>query len=265
MAAGSSTDRMAQLTVSAGLARGLTELAAAKGVDADRLCEAAGIAAADLEDQDRRVPLWRYVSLTRAARELTGDPALALHYGETVDMSAFSVVGLIFQTCETLEEAIVQVNRYGTLVVQVDLGQADRFQWMHREEGLWLVDTRRNANDFPELTEATFARFIAMTRRVAIAGIVQEVHVTHSAPPYAAEYDRVFGAPTSFARGWNAMRIEEAALSRPIARQPRYAFDILSRHAEAPRAALDGRGGGGRDAAPLLLLLPGPVQRLLRL
>ena len=70
------------LTVGAGLPRGLLNLAIAKGADAAELARRAGIALADLDDQDNRIPMQNYVALMRAAKEMTNDPALALHYGE---------------------------------------------------------------------------------------------------------------------------------------------------------------------------------------
>jgi AraC-like DNA-binding protein len=231
---------VAELTVAAGLARRLIELAVAKGADREALAERSRIDPEALRDQDDRIPLPNYVALMRAAKELTGDPALALHYGATVDMQEFSVVGLLFRACETIVEGIAQVNRYGQLVIEVDVGGADRFQLVRRDGALWLVDTRRDPNDFPELTEATFARFIGMTRRFWDTPLVQEVHVTHEAPAHRAEYDRICEAPTIFESEWNAMRLDEARLTDRIARQPRYAFGILSGHSEALLKSLEG-------------------------
>jgi hypothetical protein len=48
---------MAELTVAAGAARGLMELAVARGASRDALAERSGIDPADLEDQDGRIPL----------------------------------------------------------------------------------------------------------------------------------------------------------------------------------------------------------------
>jgi AraC-like DNA-binding protein len=223
---------MADLTVSAGLARKLIELAISSGADEADLVRKSGIEADDLLDQDRRIPLSHYVALMRAGKELTGDPALALRFGATVDMSEFSVVGLLFQACETILESLSQINRYGRLIVEVDTDNADRFQLKRRDGALWLVDTRRDADLFPELTEATFARFISMTRRFARAPLVEQVHVTHSAPSYRDEYDRVFEAETLFDCQWNAMRVDEAGLNGRVAVQPRYAFAILCDHAD---------------------------------
>lgn len=223
---------MGDLTVVAGLARRLMDFARSEGAELAQLEERSQISLADLDDQDARIPFPRYAALMRAAKELASDPALALRFGR-VPMSEFSVVGLLFHTCETVLESIVQINRYGQLIIEVDLGAPDRFQFVKKAGKLWLVDTRRGPNDFPELTEATFARFISMTRPFWDKPLVEEVHVTHAAPPHAASYAALLEAPTRFEMGWNAMRVDEQRLTQPIATQPRYAFGILSEHAEA--------------------------------
>ena len=222
---------MAELTVAAGLARGLMELAVAKGADAAVLAARSGIAAAELIDQDNRIPFAKYVALMRAGQELAHDPALALHYGETSDMSEFSVVGLLAYSCETFGEVMVQLNRYGRLVIEYD-GGPNRFTVAADAAGLWLTDNRANPNDFPELTESTFARMICGPRRFGVAQTARAVHVTHKAPAYRAEYERIYGAPVTFGAARNAVLLDAAAIAGRIHIQPRYAFGILATHAE---------------------------------
>jgi AraC-like DNA-binding protein len=137
-------------------------------------------------------------------------------------------------------DAIVQANRYGQLVIDVDVGTSERFQWQRRRGQLWLVDTRPDPNDFPELTEVTFGRFMRLTRPFWDTPLVTEVNVTHAAPDYSAEYERFFEVPTSFGSEWNAMRVEETRLRQRIAVQPRFAFGILSEHAERLLESLEG-------------------------
>ena len=231
---------MADPTVGAGYARALIELAESRGADCAALLLRSGISADELEDQDNRVSFPRFVALMRAAKDLCGDPALALRFGEASDLSEFSVVGLIANASETMQHALVQLNRYGRLVIEVDgIGEGDRFQHQAIGGQLWLVDTRRNPNDFPELTESTFARMTSRTRRFGDTPFVLEVHVTHPEPPYRAEYDRIFRAPVMFEADRNALRIDPAWTSRRIQLQPRYAFGVLSKYAEALLESLE--------------------------
>jgi AraC-like DNA-binding protein len=221
---------MPELTVAAGLARGLIELAVSKGARAGVLAERAGIAPADLADQDNRIPFANYVALMRTAKTLCNDPALALHYGETNDMSRISVVGLLGQSSETMLEAFAQLNRYGRLVVEFD-GGPDRFRLERKQGGLWVVDNREHPNDFPELTESTFARMICGPRQFGVTQIAKAVHVSHPAPAYRAEYDRIFRAPVTFDSDWNAFLVDEAWMLHRVSDQPRYVFGVLSERA----------------------------------
>ena len=62
---------------------------------------------------------------------------------------------------------------------------------------------------------------------------VKEVHVTHAAPSYRAEYERIFRAPTVFDSDKNALQIDETLMFSKVARTTRYAFGVLSEHAKA--------------------------------
>jgi len=237
MIAGCSTG---ELTIGAGFARGLMALAVAKGADRAALCARAGIAPADLDDQDARIPFARYVALMRAGQALCNDPALALHYGEAIDLSEVSIVGLICHAAETMLDAFKQLNRFGRLVVEVEgMNDGDRFQHVRDGERLWLIDTRRNPNDFPELTESTFARMVCRTRQFGDTPFARAVHVTHAAPAHRAEYDRIFQAPILFESDRNALLVDPAWLTHRIALAPRYVFGVLSEHAEQLLARLE--------------------------
>lgn len=224
---------MAEPTVSAGFARGLLELAVAKGADRATLMQQSGIAAASLEDQDARLPFRRYVALMRAAKALSGDSALGLHYGEQVDIAQVSILGLIGQASETALEAFQQLNRYVRLIVETDNEDGgDRFGMKFDRGGLWMVDNRRHANDFPELTESAFAQLICGPRRTDPTYAVKAVHVTHAAPSHAAEYERIFRAPVVFDSDRNAVQLDEAWVGRRVLRLPRYVFGVLTHHAD---------------------------------
>jgi len=86
----------------------LIELAVSEGASHKALVDRSGIDPATLHDQDSRIPFANYVALMRAGQELCNDPALALHYGETNDLSQISIVGLIGQASATMLDAFAQ-------------------------------------------------------------------------------------------------------------------------------------------------------------
>lgn len=226
---------MDSLTVGAGLARGLIALAVKKGANADDLARRAGIGLADLQDQDNRIAMPNYIALMRAAKELTGDPAIALHYGEEVDLGELSIAGLIMNASETMGEAFIQMNRFGRLAIEVE-GVAPgehRFRHVVDARGVWMVDDRANPNDFPELTEVTFARMCCHPRRFLPRAHFLEMHVTHPEPAYRAEYDRIFRCPIVFNAEWNAWRGDPQLATHRVQLHPKYVFGVLSERAEA--------------------------------
>jgi len=224
---------MRESTIAAGFARALMELAVSKGADRKQLAQLSGIPLAELEDQDNRIPFASYVALMRAGQEI--DPALALHFGEAFEIAELSIVGLIGQACETVADAFAQLGRYNRLMIDVEVERPgeERLVLSRIAGQFWLVDTRRNPNAFPEITESSFARMVCMSRRLGNAGIIKAVHVTHAAPPYRAEYDRIFQVPVVFESDRNALLMaDDSWMTQRLAQAPRYVFGVLSAHAD---------------------------------
>src|SRR5262249_37171974 len=99
---------------------------------------------------------------------------------------------------------------------------------------VWIVDTRANPNDFPELTESAFARMISSGRAVmGDRSYLKAVHVTHREPSYRAEYDRIFRAPVVFQSHRNALFTDDAwmTMKPPYSSGP--VLDVLTAHSEA--------------------------------
>lgn len=230
---------MADLSASAGLVRGLFDFAVTRGADRRMLAARAGIDERALEDADARIPFDVYVALVREASALCGDPALALHYGESVDMSEVSIVGLIMNASETMAEAFGQLQRFGQLALEVE-GVGERFGVAVRDDGLWIVDQRLNPNEFPQLSEITFSRLACGPRRFLPQSHILEVHFTHPAPPYRQEYERVFDCKVVFDSDWNAMRMHPEAATWRVALQPRYVFGVLTERADTLMQSLNG-------------------------
>jgi AraC-like DNA-binding protein len=223
---------MPDLTIAASAARALMDLAVARGAVRAALIERSGIDPVDLKDRDNRIPFSRYVALMRAGQELCNDPALALHFGESVDLAEIAFASQI--GADSVADALTQINRYGPLTVEVEGDRTeDRYVITRLRGQLWLVDTRKNANDFPELTESSFARMVcSMRRMLGDKKLVKAVYVTHAAPPYRAEYDRIFQMPVVFNSDKNALLMDDALFSYRTPALSPYVSEVLRAHAE---------------------------------
>lgn len=249
-------------SVSAAYARGLVTLAVARGAERQALLQRADVGADTLEDPDARVALHRYAALMRTAIALTGDPALALRYGESTDISQYSVVGLIGRASATMADAHAQLNRYVRLVVDVEMDGDERFRLDRDANGVWIVDTRRNPNAFPELTESAFAQIVCGPRLLGIPPFAKAVQVTHPEPTHAAEYRRVLGAPVAFGARRNAILADPEIMAEPVQRLPSYAFGVLTEHADVLLDALARRATVRSQVERLLMpmLHTGPAR-----
>lgn len=248
---------MTDLTTSAGIVAGLIAFAVDRGAERAALMTKTGVQPVDLEDADSRLPFETYMVLMRAAQDLCGDPALALHFGEAVDLAEMSIVGLIMNASATMGDAFAQMQRLNRLTLETEgLSEGPRFELNMRDGQLWMVDTRTDPDVFPELSEGAFARLACGPRRFLPKPHVLEVQFTHKAPAYRAEYDRIFQCPVTFSSGWNAMRLDPQIATWPVALQPRYVFGVLTQRADdLLQELLDQKTVRGRVEAVLLPLL----------
>ena len=231
---------MLQPTVSAGIVSGLIDFATTRGADRAILVERANIDEHLLRDPDNRLALQHYVTLLRLAQSMTDDPALALHFGEEVGMSKVSIVGLVMEASATMGEAFLQLQRYGRLAAEIqDVASGPRFELVPKYGKLFMVDRRQHPNAVPELTEIAFVSLVCGPRRFLSRPHVLSVHVTHSAPAYAAEYERIFECPVHFSAEWNAMQLHPQIAEWEVAQHPRYVFGILAKHADGLLGKMD--------------------------
>ncbi|MGE0740410.1 MAG: AraC family transcriptional regulator ligand-binding domain-containing protein [Hyphomonadaceae bacterium] len=249
---------MTEATVSAGYAKSLLDFAVLRGAGERKLLMRAGIAAAALEDLDNRLPFARYVALMRAAKDETGNPALALEFGAESDLRKYSVVGLLSHASANMVEAFVQLNRYGRLVVEVEgIADGPRFALTGADGQRWMQDRRANPNDFIELTESTWSRFIVTTRQdFPDHTYALEAHVTHAAPAYRAKYEELWRVPITFGSHWNAIRSDPSWEQVQIQPDNRYVFGVLTERGDMLLKELeDSKTLRGRVEALIMPLL----------
>jgi AraC-like DNA-binding protein len=96
-----------------------------------------------------------------------------------------------------------------------------------------MIDNRKNANGFPELTESGFVRMVCTMRRVLNGKqLLKAVHFTYAAPAYRAEYDRIFGVPVIFESDKNAMLLDDAVMSFKPPTGSSYIAQVLTERAD---------------------------------
>jgi AraC-like DNA-binding protein len=230
-----------EATVGAGYAQALFDFAVGRGANAQSLASAAGYDPDAAQNPEARVLFSTFKALMLSAKTLCKDPALALHFGAQSHFIDMSIVGLITHAASTMGEAFEQMNRFAKLAIDVDSQkETSRFAIVHREGEIWIEDQRRNPNDFPELTESTWARFVWNTRRYfPDAPFAKQMTLTHPRPAYFEDYEKVLGVPVSFECEHNGIAFHESWLSIPLTTPNRYVFGIYNDRAAALLAQLE--------------------------
>lgn len=227
--------RVAEFTVSAGYANGILNYAVARGAERSRLLNAAQIDAAQFDNPDNRIDMANYQLLIGAAKLACNAPAFALEFCNDTRFEELSVVGLICQSAPNMGAVLQQLSRYAKLVAEVDLGLGEeRFGVSPEPDGLWIVDNRTGPDNFDELTEMTFASFICEFRRhFGETPFALKLQVTHAAPSYVVDYDRILQVPVEFSAPRNAMQIDPNWLEVEVTPANQYLFGVLTERGEA--------------------------------
>ena len=245
---------IAQATIAGAFVLELVDLAVLRGASREALAERVGEEMLRCAPEGR-VPYATYVALMRASIELCGDTAFALHCGEATELAELSLVGAIGRASASMADAFRSLNRLSSLIVNVpSTGAEGRFQLARRDGDVWVVDTREKPNQFPELTEVTFARMVCTARRwFGNSSFLRAVHVSHASPRHLAEYARVFRAPIVFDSDVNALVTDDAWLSKSTDHASPYVTSVLTKNAEAQLRVL-GRAESLRGRVEMLLL-----------
>jgi Arabinose-binding domain of AraC transcription regulator, N-term len=109
---------MQEATFSIAIVRDIVHYVAAQGIEVTRLCNAANLDPAWLDDPDRQVSGEVLKGLWRAAVEQTGDRDLGLHIGEAFDLSAIGIVGYVLLNCKTYGQVLEKLSQYTCLFSQ---------------------------------------------------------------------------------------------------------------------------------------------------
>lgn len=228
---------MAEQTMAAGFARSFLDYVCEKGAERAALLAASGLTMDDLSDQDRRIPEAAYRAMIAAAMKQTGNTSLLLRHTLESRLETISVVGQIVHTSASFRHSIEQLNRYLHLMANGKLAAGtNRFELLHQDGRLWIVDHLPIEPDAYLVTEASFARFISEFRRsFPDATFEIGLEVTYPPPPHVDQYPDLFRIPVQFNARRNALEIDPIWDSPATQFEPgnTYAFGIFTRHADA--------------------------------
>lgn len=192
--------------------------------DSHHLERLLGVALDQLHGPDQRVSADAYYHLWDYAEQFTGDPAVGLHAGETVDPESMGLVGHVFFNCDTLGDAVSQYVRLHRLInetITLSLEQTEDQAILS-----WQPDTQ--AHYCRQDMDRTLASAITRTRHFIFPDFaVDWIELAHPQPEYAAEYQRLFGGEVLFDASTTRVGFSSRHLSRPIPRRNPYIYTAV--------------------------------------
>ncbi|MTV36578.1 AraC family transcriptional regulator [Duganella radicis] len=152
-----------------------------------------------------------WLGLYQQAIALTGDAALPLRVGASVQPSDYSMLGFAAMSCVTLGQAIEVMQRYERLVQDVNSTALA----MHgdRAELQWLPYRGPISPIFMQLALASWA---AVGRHLSGTRQAFEAHFTFAQPDHAHVYAEIFGRPPRFSQPMTRLIFERAFLDLPV-------------------------------------------------
>jgi AraC-like DNA-binding protein len=202
----------------ASLMYGLDDYLRASGADPDAILRRAGLAAEDLTDPERRVPLIRFLGLLEMCADELGDPHFGLRFGTQYDPRHAGVVGNVALASRTVGSALQTIGRYlptmvDSAVYRLEVEGGMAFSYSYYVDPLMM--TYRQKNDWGVAFACNIIRHGLGDRDWAPVEVVLPQLADESA---AARRERM-GLLRAKVRGghaWAGIRFDATVLERPM-------------------------------------------------
>ncbi|MDB4974281.1 MAG: AraC family transcriptional regulator [Myxococcaceae bacterium] len=218
------------MRISVIFARGILSEVRDRGLDPEALMQRSELEPTRLWDLRQTLSLAEADRLIENAIALTADPSLGLTVGSLAPGNALQVLGHLMLSQPTLRDALATLKRYSVLL-------ADGLVWELREQGEHALLTLELVGQGDRPTRGRVDHVLALLKPVVLhfaptGASLDEVHLQHAAPSYAARYSEVFGCPARFEQHVNALVFARAQLDRVQLHADELVRELCTRTAE---------------------------------
>lgn len=173
----------------------LLDYAVRQGMDRERLMQAAGLVAEDVDDPDARVRTASTLKIWRKVIDAQNDPFLGLHIGSSIGTKQLGLVGYAMHYSETLGGALNRLARYGRI-----LSDAIQFEIVETDEQavfVWQAHPSLVALRHP--VELGVTLVVSIGREATSSGLVPlKVDLPSPRPESVDVYRSMFRCPVAF-------------------------------------------------------------------
>ncbi len=198
-------------TVSIQVVRGLADDVEQVGVPRGRLLRAAGLDPDQLDAPDARLPRSAAYRISELAMDLTGDPALGLHWGDRMNGNVFVPVSHLIAHAASLRQGFEALCQFVRLI-------SDEPGYELIEHDDWvtvrcLTVTGESSRIHRFTAELTVIGFFRTVRSFSAQARPARVSFAHAAPAYHSEYPRIFEQAVRFGQPATEIVFDRALLN----------------------------------------------------
>ena len=173
----------------------LLDLAHQRGVRPAAVLENTSLSETNLASIGARISEEDFTHIIESCYRLTGDPALGLHLGLRLNLSAHATVGQAFMTCENLQQVITFFLKYYRI-----LAPALELEYEVSEGRFWLTPQAPYQVEREEFSfELLFAAIVQTIQFLLNRPDLEfRLELPYPEPEYADEYRTIFGSDLHF-------------------------------------------------------------------
>lgn len=183
------------------------------GITAEQMLEGTGLTREMMLEPQRRLALDDFNTMIIRARDLTGETALAMHFGITMQVSLHGFVGFAAMTAANVREALTVAERFiGMISTAFEL----RLEEGPEESSLYIIPH----TDLQPLREAAVVGlifgFVHMGGAVTGKSLTGRAEVEFSEPPYLGPIRPYLPGPVEFEMPRNRLVFPTSYLDLPM-------------------------------------------------
>jgi AraC-like DNA-binding protein len=202
------------VTVSVRVLQRLIDAIEQAGVPRAEILRVLGTDAIPLDDPDARISSRESERMCELALDLTGDPALALHWAAGLTERTFAPVSHVLAYAGSLRKSLALLSEYGGLFCDrafYELSESRDLATLRLFPG-WTFGSVRMARFAAEMAAGGF---LVVIRSFSPRGGIARVCFDYPAPDHHAEYTRAFGDVVQFDQSFTGVVFDRALLDLP--------------------------------------------------
>ncbi len=179
-----------------------------RGLDAPEVLRRIGLKQEHLAEKDLRTPHSAQISFWAVMEEVSGDPDIGMHLGESMPILKGQVLEYLFLSSETFGEGLKRALSYQRLLSDAVKANLDQDETGYFVGNITFTRGLRHLSECVVIAVLKFFEYVTEGRFKPLM-----ICFEHAAGENPAEYERIFPCPVSFEHKGNRIYFTEECLS----------------------------------------------------